>query len=375
LILPADKKLPGNFETLRRAVGELVENSKANRGYGYRLTLEERKTRGYGNQSVPTRISFDSETDFFKFIGKAGEAEKILSRAAEIREKIPGLAPWVEQNPQKIFNYLDVWDDLLKVLLYFRDNPGPGMYIRELPVNVHTKFIERHKPVLRELLEYIIPGQINRDGETFEERFTLKSAVPFVRFRRLDTAVDTGIFTLSDDIALPVDAFNRLTPQSQHVVIVENQMTFLTVPPLESSIAVYGGGFNVEILKGVGWLKSKTVIYWGDIDEFGFLILSSVRRHFPGTVSIMMDEETFFRFKEYSGRGVNTKEKDETELNLTPGELKLYRLVREGNHRLEQEHLPQDYIASRFDKLMKDIRRQLNPRSRISPEKFDADSG
>ena len=352
LSIPADRKLPGSFQAIHRVLGELVENSKEKRGYGYCLTFRERKTRRHGTQSVPTLIFFDSENDFFRFIGRKGEAEKILHRAEELRGEFPELEQWVEQNPQKILKYLDEWENIIKVLHYFRENPRPGMYIRELPVKVHTKFIEGYKAILAELLEYIIPGHIDRNGDTFEKRFHLKSPELLIRLRRLDTTIDKIIFTLSDDLGLPAAAFNRMNPQARYVVITENQLTFLTLPSLDNTIAVYGGGFKVENLKEAGWLQSKTVIYWGDIDMHGFLILSMVRRYFPSVISVMMDEETFLRFRGLCGVGVGSMERDDKKLNLTPEELKLYRLVREGDLRLEQEHLPQEYTSKRLKWLL-----------------------
>jgi hypothetical protein len=227
------------------------------------------------------------------------------------------------------------------------------MYIRELPINVHTKFIQQYKGILQELLEIIIPGHIQLEGNHFEERFFLKTPEPLIRFRRLDNtdkAVDAGIFGLSDDLGLPAETFFNLNPQCGRVVITENLMTFLTLPSLANTMAIYGGGFKVEILKKAHWLKSKTIIYWGDIDVHGFLILSMVRRYFPAVQSFLMDEETFEKYKHLCGKGVGGGEQENKALNLTPAELKLYRLIAAENLRLEQEHIPQDYVAAQLQK-------------------------
>ncbi|MCP5053068.1 MAG: DUF2220 domain-containing protein, partial [bacterium] len=145
-----------------------------------------------------------------------------------------------------------------------------------------------------------------------------------------------------------------LEPQCRYVVIVENQMTYLTLPSMESAMAIYGGGFKVENLKDADWLKGKIIIYWGDIDAHGFLILSLLRRSYPGVVSIMMEEETFLRFPQYYGKGSGSLEMEEEGLNLTPGEFRIYMMVNAGNLRLEQEHLPQYYMAEQFRKLMEE---------------------
>ncbi|MCP4146792.1 MAG: hypothetical protein GY757_03485, partial [bacterium] len=165
LTIPADKKLPESYEAMRSAVGRLVESSKERKGIGYRLEFCERKTRRYGIQTLPTRVYFEIEEDYFSFIGRKGEAQKIIDRAETLKVKVPELTEWVEKNPQKIQKYLDQWENLTRVLHYFRENPRPGLYIRELPIKVHTKFVEQHKAILREMLEHLIPEQINREGD------------------------------------------------------------------------------------------------------------------------------------------------------------------------------------------------------------------
>ncbi len=356
LTMPADKSLPGNYEGLRRSVGQLVEGSKEKKGFGFTILYQERNTLRFGLQSLPDRLSFDTPEDLFRFINKKNEAENILSRARQVCAEIPQLEPWVSRNPRKILDHLDQWEHIIAVLHFFQSNPRPRMYARELPIKVHTKFVEKHKAILRELLTILIPEHINRDGETFAEQFSLLTAPPLVRLRQLDNTVDKDIFHLANDLALPLDAFNRLTPQAQTVVITENQMTFLTLPPLENTIAIYGGGFRVEILKKTAWLKNKTIIYWGDIDDHGFRILSMLRASFPSTISLMMDLETFNQFQDYCGKGVDPRQRQTPRLNLTEEETALHQRVKENNQRLEQEHVGHEYIAAQLDALMKRIR-------------------
>ena len=40
---------------------------------------------------------------------------------------------------------------------YFRANPSPVLFARELPLPLPTKFIEWHRKVLREWLDIILP--------------------------------------------------------------------------------------------------------------------------------------------------------------------------------------------------------------------------
>lgn len=71
------------------------------------------------------------------------------------------------------------WGDLLTVCQYFLDHPRPNLYARELPLAVHTKFVEEHQSVLREMLDELLPPQaIDPAANRFEERFLLRYTGP-----------------------------------------------------------------------------------------------------------------------------------------------------------------------------------------------------
>jgi hypothetical protein len=48
----------------------------------------------------------------------------------------------------------------------------------------------------------------------------------------------------------------------------------------------------VGSLAEAGWLKTKRIIYWGDLDTHGFAILSRLRETFPHIESMLMDSAT-----------------------------------------------------------------------------------
>ena len=350
LIIPADKTPAADFASVQRQIGALIAHSKIQRGYGYRLTFKQRKTRKYGVQSFPTRIDFETESDYLRFIDKSKEAAAIYRAAVQIKETLPGLTPWVEWNPWKLREHLPDWEDILKVLLYFKANPTPNQYIRELPIAVHTKFIEGHKKILSELLEILIPQYVQWEEQEFARRFNLENIEAFTRIRRLDRDIDKDIFFAGDDIALSLSALRELKSESSRVVITENLVNYLTLPALKGTLALWGKGFSVNNIKEAAWLREKKIIYWGDIDAHGFAILSQVRGYFPGTRSIMMDERTFAAFRDQVVAGYETGVIED--LHLTAEEMGLYEYICRGNWRLEQEKIPQDYVEKEFFRLL-----------------------
>ncbi len=87
-------------------------------------------------------------SDIERFLQKCGEVSQFRKDVAMLLDEFPQLRSWVERYPLKVVENASFWSDLLKVLRYFVANPCPRLYIRELPIEVHTKFIERNKGVL-----------------------------------------------------------------------------------------------------------------------------------------------------------------------------------------------------------------------------------
>jgi hypothetical protein len=197
------------------------------------------------------------------------------------------------------------------------------------------------------LLDHLLPPEQIASSETmFERRYGLRYDEPLVRLRFLDVAVQARCGSPLADISAPISQLDTLDCSGQHCVIVENKMTFLTLPPVPGSFAIWGGGFAVEALAGLRWLRACPIRYWGDLDAQGFQILSRLRAQFPHVVSLMMDEETFNIFAAFAGLGtpcpVNTLP------HLTDMEHNLFvRLAREQT-RLEQEHITQAYAEQQL---------------------------
>ncbi|MEP7110559.1 MAG: DUF2220 domain-containing protein, partial [Ferruginibacter sp.] len=163
----------------------------------------------------------------------------------------------------------------------------------------------------------------------------------------LDEQLKLG--TLSD-LSLPLNDFEQLNFTCENVVLTENKMTFLALPNLKSTIAVWsGGGFMISYLRNVQWLREKKITYWGDLDSHGFVILNQMRTYFPQTESVMMDMETFELFK---GEGLVPGEKTNA-INLSKlseDEMQVFSLLKSNNFRLEQEKIRQDYVDALFRK-------------------------
>jgi hypothetical protein len=76
------------------------------------------------------------------------------------------------------------------------------------------------------------------------------------------------------------------------VIVVENEISYLALPELPDTVAIFGSGFALGSVAGLTWLQDKTITYWGDIDSYGFVILNRLRACYPHVRSILMDVET-----------------------------------------------------------------------------------
>jgi hypothetical protein len=341
-----------DYNIIKSEVKELINGSKDKLDYGYKVELSQSNTRKYGLQSFPCRIYFENETDYLKFIKKEKEVSEFKIAISQIRETIPILNDWIDKNTSKVIDTIGKWNDILKVCEYFQKNAKPNLYIRELPIEIHTKFIEENKGTLKQLLDFLLPSEaIRKDESEFEKRFYLRYDEPLIRVRALDQSLLAKYNLSFSDFSIPIIVFNDLKIVNGRFIITENKMNFLTLPYLKDTFGLFGGGFRIEILKQIDWLKKSNIIYWGDIDAQGFQILSQIRSYFPHTKSVMMDFKTLNLFQQFIVSGTPTNAAINLQ-NLTTEEKELFDFLNEKNCRLEQEKIDQNYVVENLTELI-----------------------
>jgi hypothetical protein len=85
-------------------------------------------------------------------------------------------------------------------------------------------------------------------------------------------------------------------------------------------------------------MRKSDVVYWGDLDEAGFGILSSLRAGLPAIRSVLMDIETWNQWSEFAVPG----KRDPTvqHNNLSVHEDQALKAIQKGPWMLEQERIP-----------------------------------
>lgn len=338
-----------DYEIIKESLSKLRANSKEKKGFGYSIIWTEINNMRIGRNFFPQKILFEELKDYLKFIEKEKEFEMFHANATLIVKNLPELKDWIFHNPIKVIENDGIWKDLIKVCNYFLETPKPDLYIRQLPIRVHTKFIEENSFIINMLLEHLKPGAYIAEEKRFETKYFLRSDEPLIRVRFLDSK----LFLSSElsDVSIPITHFKRLKINCRKILITENKMNFLTLPNIDDSIALWsGGGFNIKYLSFVDWLTGQDIYYWGDIDTHGFQILNQMRSYYPQTKGILMNKETFDSYTEYAVKGSPTG--NYTLEYLHEPEIELYNFLKESNLRLEQERIAHEYAIQHIKRML-----------------------
>jgi len=351
---PGTRELSERFDEARKWIAALVESEKAGDGPGYALEWREFSHRQLGANRIPVAAVVAEERDALALLGKQRDAARFREAARTIRERFPQLVPWVTKRPISVLENAPDWTKLLALLDWSVRHPFPGVYLRQIDAaGVDTKFIERHRALLGDLLDLVLPPNAIDTTATgiggFERRYGFLSKPAQIRFRLLDPALYIGSLS---DLAVPSDEFAGLASTVRRIFITENEINFLAFPEMEGGMVVFGAGYGFDPLGRARWLDDKEIVYWGDIDTHGFAILDQLRSRFPSTRSLLMDRETMLEHKAFWGREDRPTNRDLP--RLRPGESSLYddlRFNRLGaDVRLEQERIGFRWVLEALSK-------------------------
>lgn len=281
LIIPASKGSTRDDFVKRKIEAEnLYNNSKTVKKFGYSVETEQVKTEKKGLQTVIKRIFFETEQDFVKFIKKEKESIEFRTNIKVLHENIhtdKNIDEWIEKNillltasPEA--NY---WYDICVCTNWFLQNETDEYFVREIPVQVHTKFIEQNRDVIFSLYCFLC-GLDRKEFKTVQEinlKLKIKTPESFIRFRLLNGKINTNLFSQNintNEMILAVETFSGLSfDKIQNIFIIENLLVYLTFPEVKDSLCIFGSGFSSMRLEKCKNLCSKRIYYFGDIDEHG----------------------------------------------------------------------------------------------------------
>ncbi len=331
---------------------ELLSSSKEKTGCGYSIFTETVNTRSYGEQTVIREISIADEKDYLAFIGKEKEYSNFLDAITSLKTSFrkEGLSlllldSWVRGNLDFLQEKKEngYYEALILSLLWLMKNPDSGLYIREIPLPLHTKFIEENERVILSLYSAITEKEVNL---SFEETFGLRRKEQLVRYRMENGSEETGL-RMNDFVSLPM---REDLSGVKRIFVVENEIVYLTFPIDAETMCIFGGGFASVALKKASWMSERELYYFGDEDEHGYEILGLFRSLFPSVRSFLMDKKTYLDHEEYAVKGKNGTSLYDSYLTDDEMEVLSYLRSNPGKSRLEQERISIRYIKERLGK-------------------------
>jgi hypothetical protein len=308
-----------------------------------RVEAKSLQGRRVGRNEVPARVWVDSYAALFRVLGVGVEVSRFDELTAYARERVPELTGWIVDHPRVVLEHRESWTRLVDVVRWIADRDVSGLYVRQVDVaGVDTKFIEQHTLVLAALLETALPAErvdTRFTRSQFTARFGLRRRPDYTRMRFLapQRAFPPGV----SEVTMRADELDRIDPGLGQVVIVENEISYLALPERADSLAIFGSGFALGSVSALTWLAGKSIIYWGDVDTYGFLILNRLRATYDRVTSILMDVETLLA---HAGQWVGEDQPTSQQLpHLNEVEAETYAALVEDrygrNVRLEQERI------------------------------------
>lgn len=328
---PRVAEIGDDLSAVRAWVAKLDEGRRGDSRYA--LTWTSVGGRRFGRNHLPSRAvvsTYDQAWALLRVEPEVGRFEKVLASTAAAGP----MRDWAVAHPHRAIELVDEWERLAAAYEWLDDQRGSGRYLRELSApGVDTKFAERHRAVLAGMLG------VSATPAGFLSGLGLRAKPELVRLR---IAPGSGLPDALTELAVRADELADLSLRPRQALIVENEITYLSLPVPAGGVVIWGKGFEVDRVGRLPWLAEAPVTYWGDIDTHGFAILDRLRAWLPHTRSVLMDRATLLAHRDRWG------------IDATPTRARLTRL------RDEEGDLYGDLVTDR-----------LGDRVRLEQERID----
>lgn len=328
------------------AVREWIAALDAGRRDDSRYTLEWQPIGGrqIGRNRIPVRAVVSSFDQAWALLGVASTVRRFDELLA-MADGQPPVRAWVVGNPRRALELSDEMPRLITAYVWLDEHRGSQVYLREISApGVDTKFTERYRAVLASMLG------VSATASGFLTDLGLRSKPGLVRLRPAPTL---GLPAPLTELAVRSEELAQLQLQPRVAVIVENEISYLSVDVPDDGIVFWGKGFDVDSVGRLPWLARAVVLYWGDIDTHGFAILDRLRAWLPQTRSVLMDRGTLLAHRD---RWVTEDRPARSALTrLSADEQDLYAELVEGGlgdrARLEQERVDWGWVERKLSEV------------------------
>lgn len=270
---------------------EWVAALDAGRGEDTRYLLRWRRIggRSIGHNEIPTHAVVTTYEQAWALLGVSAQVRG-FDAALDVIARREAARAWAVAQPMRALELVGEMPMLIAAYDWLDAHRGSGRYLREITApGVDTKFAERHRGVLARMLD------VSSRPDEFLLGLGLSVPPASVRLR---LAPSLGLLPGLTEVGVRVDEAANLRVDARRALVVENRLTYLSVPVPVDGAVVWGQGFDVGKLGLLPWLADAEVTYWGDLDPRGFEILNLLRSRLPQTRSILMDRDTLLQHRD-----------------------------------------------------------------------------
>lgn len=336
---PKAAEIGDDLEAVRSWVAKLDGGRRD--GKRYELTWTSIGGRHFGRNQVPDRAVVGTYEQAWSLLGVRAEVARFADMLA-LTGDVEAVRAWALAHPHRAIDLAEEWERLLAAYAWLDSHRGSGRYLREITApGVDTKFAERYRSVLAGMLG------VSSTAPGFLAGLGLRAKPELVRLR---VSPGLGLPSALSELAFRADELGDLELTPRSALVIENEITYLSVDVPDHGVVLWGKGFNVDKIGRLPWLTDIAVDYWGDLDTHGFAILDRLRAWLPQTSSVLMDRETLIAHQD---RWVVEDRPTRAALaRLTADERLLYQELVEDrlgvNVRLEQERVDWTWASEMF---------------------------
>lgn len=348
--LRGGKSKPKTSTILHAAIASFLRYEKVDNKPGWEIEWETWQSRLLGTQRWPSSVIVYTESDFLYLLKKEKEVASFRELMNQLLSWRPTIAPWLAERPQKVLVLKEHWKGICAVVDYLLNHDVKGYYIRSLPVPVHTKFIQQNNVTILSLLQHFDRLRFPVNVTNLEKALSLQEKPTLHSMRWLDISLAEQYSSGMNVLGVSPISLQALRWSVGEIWIVENETNLYLLPHRQNGMAIFSKGYALHQLQKIPLFTKSKLIYWGDLDEDGFLMLHQFRQYYPHVQSIFMDEATvLFHQKEMSKVPFRLKR---TDLLLQPNEAAAYKILMEQEGRIEQEQLLHEYMQFQLANLV-----------------------
>ena len=238
IVLRGGKGKPANSIDLHKSIGLFLKYEKNDTKKGWFIEWENWFSKKLGQQRWPGRVMVQTEEDLLFLIGKENEILLFDRKLAELKSWRSEISSWLTEQPEALLKYFDRWDGLRAVVDFLLACDVSIYYMRNLPVPVHTKFIEENESLLLSLIRHFDAKRFGTAEKSLSNAIGIKRKPVLFTGRWLDQSLADRYSYGMEIFGITPDDLRGRDWQINEVWLVENETALYMFPCRKNSLVI-----------------------------------------------------------------------------------------------------------------------------------------